>query len=325
MTMRRRGDGAGRKLTRRGEEDGDDDNEPCLLALFVKDCEEEMAYREEEADHGNKPAPSFIGSDSETINPPGLCYETRSEGGGSGTRQISGRNRQQRRPSREDMVRVENALESYRREMEVMEGWIHWENERHMENMKRAWERYWYEVEAEKRRHDETVTAIGERYQIRVSALEDMSHERGLEIVSEGEVVREGRTAEVEIVERVSVEDMVGLERDVWDRAEDLLPEGSSFDAIEEVVINGQEVQVSRFAEESNVDWMEVKGDAILCVGPRGVVSAVAGRVSGYAMFGRHSLSRAKLVEILEKLGEDKVVALYLPIGPLSETSEHWG
>ena len=52
-------------------------------------------------------------------------------------------------------------------------------------------------------------------------------------------------------------------------------------------------------------------------------MQAVAGRVSGCAAFGRHWWSRAKPVEMLEKMCEDKVVALHIPIGPLLEKSKY--
>ena len=67
ITIVRKEDGAARKLTGRGEDDDDDDHEPCLLALFVQDCEEEMAYR----------------GDSEAVHPPGLGNGIPFEGGGA--------------------------------------------------------------------------------------------------------------------------------------------------------------------------------------------------------------------------------------------------
>ena len=83
------------------------------------------------------------------------------------------------------------------------------------------------------------------------------------------------------------------MERCVWTRAEDLVPGGSAFDRTEGVKINGQCVRVSWFAGESRVNLVEVNGDAIFGVCPKGIVSAVAGRVSGYAVFGRHSVFAA--------------------------------
>ena len=78
---------------------------------------------------------------------------------------------------------------------------------------------------------------------------------------------------------------------------------------------NGQDVEISAFNYRSNVKVQEEGDGAVFGICPEGVVSSVAGRLSGYATSGRHSPSRIRLVEIMEKLSGDEVVALHVPVG----------
>ena len=68
-----------------------------------------------------------------------------------------------------EMVRAEDVFGRRRREVEMMEDGIHWENKKHREIMKRIWESYRDRAEAENRRHEDSVTAIYEMYQERSS------------------------------------------------------------------------------------------------------------------------------------------------------------
>ena len=82
---------------------------------------------------------------------------------------------------------------------------------------------------------------------------------------------------------------------------------------------NGQEVQVSEFLYNRRVTIQEEGDGAIHAVCPDGVVSSVTARVSGFATAGRHAPSRMRLVELMEKLCEDKIVAFHVPIGITSK------
>ena len=221
-----------------------------------------------------------------------------------------------------ELAQAEDALHGRQKETETMEDEIFLESKKHMEIMRRLWERYRDGAEIERRRHEERVTAIWGRYRGRLLVHENKIREVRMKVAMEAEVVPESGTAEMETLEKTSTEGMV-VERSIWTRAEDLVPIGFALDSTEGVTINGQEVQVSQFAGESRVHLVETDGDAVFGMCPKGLVSAVAGRVSGYAVYGRLSLSRAQLVEMLEGMGEDKVVALHIPIGPLSEGSKY--
>ena len=78
---------------------------------------------------------------------------------------------------------------------------------------------------------------------------------------------------------------------------------------------NGQEVQVSEFLYNRRVTIQEEGDGAIYAVCPDGIVSSVTARVSGFATAGRHAPSRMRLVDLMEKLCEDKIVAFHVPVG----------
>ena len=82
---------------------------------------------------------------------------------------------------------------------------------------------------------------------------------------------------------------------------------------------NGQQVQISEFNYSGYVRVQEEGDGAIFGICPEGVVSAVAAWVSGYATQGKHSPSRIRLVELMEKISEDRVVAFHVPIGITSK------
>ena len=184
-----------------------------------------------------------------------------------------------------------------------MEDGIHWENKKHKEIMKRIWESYRDRAEAENRRHEDSVTAIYEMYQERSSVHVNTARELGSKVAAEAKAAHEDDPVDMEVVEKALTKEII-MERCVWTRAEDLVPGGSAFDRTEGVKINGQCVQVSWFAGESRVNLVEVNGDAIFGVCPKGIVSAVAGRVSGYAVFGRHLRGFSKFHTRSIALGE---------------------
>ena len=78
---------------------------------------------------------------------------------------------------------------------------------------------------------------------------------------------------------------------------------------------NGQDVEISAFNYRGDVKVQEEGDGAGFGICPEGVVSSLAGRLSGYATSGRHAPSRTRLVEIMEKLSGDEVVALHVPVG----------
>ena len=91
--------------------------------------------------------------------------------------------------------------------------------------------------------------------------------------------------------------------------------DSGEYDAVVETMINGQEIQVSSFNYSRQVRVQEEVDGAIYGLLPEGWVSAVAGRVSGFATDGRNSPSRCRLVELMEKISSDKVVAFHVAIG----------
>ena len=120
--------------------------------------------------------------------------------------------------------------------------------------------------------------------------IEDKKDLRGATNAYNPEVKPEARTWEHK-------DDEGDFERPVWTR------------------FSGQEVQISAFNYSGRVTMQEEGDGAIYCLCPSGTVSCVAARVSGFATQGRHSASRMRLVDLMEKLADDKVVAFHVPIG----------
>ena len=103
----------------------------------------------------------------------------------------------------------------------------------------------------------------------------------------------------------------VRAEKRKWSHKDD---EGD-FDRPVWTKFNGQEVQISEFNYSGRVTVQEEGDVAIYGLCPSGTVSCVAARVSGFATQGKHSASRMRLVELMEKISDDKIVAFHGPIG----------
>ena len=130
------------------------------------------------------------------------------------------------------------------------------------------------------------------------------------------------------VIEDESIEDKKGIreatnaynpevepEARTWERKDDV----GEFERPIWTRFSGQEVQISAMNYSGRVTMQEEGDGAVYCVCPSGTVSCVAARVSGFATQGRHSVSRMRLVELMEKLAEDKVVAFHVPIGITSK------
>ena len=97
----------------------------------------------------------------------------------------------------------------------------------------------------------------------------------------------------------------------VWKRKGDY----GRYDEAVWTVLNGQELQVSAFNYSRKVKVHEEGDGAVYGLVPEGYVSSVTARVSGFATGGKHAPSRCRLVELMEEMSRDKIVAFHVAIG----------
>ena len=90
--------------------------------------------------------------------------------------------------------------------------------------------------------------------------------------------------------------------------------EGHVEDAIA-TMVNGQPIEISAFNYGKEVRVQEECDGSVYSLAQRGFVSAVAAKFTGFATGGRHAPSRGRLVELIEQMGSDKIVAFHLPVG----------